>query len=414
MNEPSAEPLLRNLVLFSRLLRDAGVHVTPGGTVELASALAVVDLGRRDDVYNASRAVLINRHGDLAPFDRAFALFWRVWTSDMQGRSDEQSRSMHPEPAPLPLPSSKQPAEDSMRTGDGQGEDTVEPLTEAVDDGEEGEGRAALLTWSRDEQFHAKDFALMNDEDLLAARRFLDGLHWELTRRRSRRMRPSQTGHRPDFRRTIRRSLGTGGELFELAWRGPKMKRRGLVVLCDISGSMDRYSRLFLHFVHALERNLHTVEVFVFGTRLTRITRDLEHRNPDLALAQVASGVLDWSGGTRIGESLAAFNRDWSRRVLDRGAIVLLISDGWDRGDPALLQEQMARLQRAAYRLIWLNPLLGAAGYEPLTRGLQAALPFVDDFLPIHNLRSLEELATLLNGIGENRPARGTQRIAVP
>jgi uncharacterized protein with von Willebrand factor type A (vWA) domain len=198
--------------------------------------------------------------------------------------------------------------------------------------------------------------------------------------------------------------------MIDIAWRAPKLKRRSLVVLCDISGSMDRYSRLFLHFLHALERNLHGVEVFVFSTRLTRITRDLAHRDPDIALAHVATGVQDWSGGTRIGDAIATFNRDWSRRVLDRGAIVLVISDGWDRGEPEVLSSEMARLQRNAYRLIWLNPLLGGEGYEPLTRGLRAALPYVDDFLPVHNLASLEDLARLLNGIQDVRPERGTQK----
>jgi uncharacterized protein len=408
--DETAEPLLRNLVLFSRLLRDAGVLATPGGTVELAQALSLVDLSRREDVYNASRCVLVNRHADLEAFDRAFSMFWRVWSSDLQPERPN-SLPTHREPPPQPAASDDDAGQTPERRG--QGEETADPFAEASGDEPEGEGEATVFTWSRDEQFHAKDFALMNDDELRSARRFLDSLRWELTTRRSRRMRPSAHGVAPDFRRTVRRSLATGGEFVDLAWRGPKMKRRALVVLCDISGSMDRYSRLFLHFVHALENNLRTVEVFVFGTRLTRITRELEHRDPDLALAQVASGVLDWSGGTRIGGALATFNRNWSRRVLDRGAIVLLISDGWDRGDPDLLRVEMARLQRNAYRLIWLNPLLGAAGYEPLTRGLQAGLPYVDDFLPIHNLASLEDLARLLNSVEDTRPARGTQRVPV-
>lgn len=197
-----------------------------------------------------------------------------------------------------------------------------------------------------------------------------------------------------------------GGELLDLSVRGPKLKRRQLVLLCDISGSMDRYTRLLLHFLHSLESSNERVEVFVFSTRLTRITRALQKRDPDAAISSVAGRVHDWSGGTRIGEALHTFNRRWARRVLGHGAIVMIISDGWDRGDPRLLAHEMERLQRASYRLIWLNPLLGSANYEPLTQGLVAALPYVDDFLPVHNLASLEALAILLNQIQEGRPDR--------
>ncbi len=172
---------------------------------------------------------------------------------------------------------------------------------------------------------------------------------------------------------------------------------RPLILICDISGSMDRYSRLLLRFVHALEHGLDTVEVFVFSTRLTRITRELRKRDVDSAIEQVVKSVDDWSGGTRIGEAIKAFNYQWGRRVLGRGAVVLLISDGWDRGDSAMLSREMGRLQRACHRLIWLNPLLGMPGYQPLTRGLQAALPHVDDFLPVHNLQSLEQLGAKLS-----------------
>jgi uncharacterized protein with von Willebrand factor type A (vWA) domain len=194
--------------------------------------------------------------------------------------------------------------------------------------------------------------------------------------------------------------------MLDLARRGPKLKRRQLVLICDISGSMERYTRLLLHFLYSVEASIRQAEVFVFGTRLTRITRQLRDRDPDGALRAVSGQVQDWSGGTRIGESLRTFNREWARRVLGRGAIVIVISDGWDRGDPAVLAAEMERLQRQAYRLIWLNPLLGAEHYRPLTQGIQAALPWVDDFLPVHNLHSLESLAALLNEIQDTRPER--------
>jgi len=201
-----------------------------------------------------------------------------------------------------------------------------------------------------------------------------------------------------------------GGEMFDLAVRGPKLKRRQLVVLCDISGSMDRYTRLLLHFLHSVESSRERTEVFVFSTRLTRITRTLHRRDADAAIAAVTGRVHDWAGGTRIGEALREFNRRWARRVLGHGAIVMIISDGWDRGDPRVLAHEMERLQRASYRLLWLNPLLGSANYEPLTQGLTAALPYVDDFLPVHNLASLEALAILLNRVQEGRPSRKQSR----
>jgi uncharacterized protein with von Willebrand factor type A (vWA) domain len=196
----------------------------------------------------------------------------------------------------------------------------------------------------------------------------------------------------------MRRALRTGGEALMLPRRTRKRRRRPLVVLCDISGSMDRYSRILLQFVYSMSAGLRNVEAFVFGTRLTRITRLLRNRDIDEAVADVGRQVLDWGGGTRIGEALKEFNFRWGRRVLGHGAIVLLISDGWDRGDPEIIRREAARLQRTSHRLIWLNPLLGREGYQPLTRGLQAALPYVDDFRPVHNLQSLEQLGDVLSG----------------
>jgi uncharacterized protein len=208
------------------------------------------------------------------------------------------------------------------------------------------------------------------------------------------------------MRRTIRESLRTGGEPIRLYRRRRKLKRRPLVVLCDISGSMERYSRILLQFIYAITNHLEKVEAFVFSTRLTRITRQLQRREVDAAMDEVTRSIRDWAGGTRIGEALKMFNYDWARRVLGQGAIVLIISDGWDRGDVGLLSQEMARLQRSAHRLIWLTPLLGSPYYEPLTRGIQAAMPYIDDFLPAHNLASLEQLGELLEDLSERRPSR--------
>jgi hypothetical protein len=210
----------------------------------------------------------------------------------------------------------------------------------------------------------------------------------------------------------LRRALRTGGVPFHLAWRGPRSKPRPLVLICDISGSMAAYTRLLLHFLYTLRHGLRHVEVFVFGTRLTRITRQLRARSVDAALSEVGKSVVDWAGGTRIGESLRAFNTTWARRMLGQGAVVCLISDGWDRGDPALLAAEMAHLQRSCHLLVWLNPLLGLEGYQPLTQGMRAALPYIDLFLPAHNLASLESLAAMLDRLSDGRPAR--RGVALP
>jgi uncharacterized protein with von Willebrand factor type A (vWA) domain len=231
-------------------------------------------------------------------------------------------------------------------------------------------------------------------------------MRWKIEQRPNRRRRPERSGRTLDMRRTLRQNMRYGGEMLTLAWRETQREPRPLVVICDISGSMERYSRILLQFVHAVSSGLGDVECFVFGTRLTRITRQLRHKDIDDSIDAVTKHVRDWSGGTRIGDAVKEFNYRWGRRVLGRGPVVLLISDGWDRGDPATLSHEMDRLQRSCHRLIWLNPLLGSPGYEPLTLGMQAALPFVDDFLPVHNLVSLEQLGQRLSTIGDARTAR--------
>jgi uncharacterized protein with von Willebrand factor type A (vWA) domain len=239
----------------------------------------------------------------------------------------------------------------------------------------------------------------MMGEELEAVKRLIRALAFRLGERRTRRLRPGRGWH-PDLRRTLRLSYKTGGEVWIWALRAPKFKPRPLVVLADISGSMERYTRLLLHFIYGLaQAQEQAVETFVFSTRLTRITRYLQNKNIEHALGDVSQAVQDWAGGTRMGESLKKFNFVWGRRVLGRGAVVLFISDGWDRGDVKLLGTEMARLRRSCHRLIWLNPLLGSPVYEPLTRGAQAMLPHVDDFLPVHNLASLEDLGKHLGKV---------------
>ncbi len=268
-------------------------------------------------------------------------------------------------------------------------------------------------TYSHEELLRRKDFEEFTYDELQEAQALMARLRWRLGLRVTRRLRSARHGHALDLRRTLRESLRSGGEPITLRRREFRRKPRPLVIICDISGSMSLYSRLLLHFVHTVSNGLSNVETFVFGTRLTRITRQLARRDVDEALALVTKSVQDWSGGTRIGESLRTFNRRWSRRVLGRGAAVLIISDGWDRGDVRILGEEMARLQRNCHRLIWLNPLLGLEDYRPVTAGMRAALPYIDSFLPANNLDSLIALGKALEAMGDDRPVRGLRLDAI-
>jgi uncharacterized protein with von Willebrand factor type A (vWA) domain len=252
--------------------------------------------------------------------------------------------------------------------------------------------------WSQAESLRARDFAEMSPEELRAAEALLARLSWRLGTRRTRRWAPSASG-RIDLRPIVRRNMTRGGELVELPRRARRERPRPVVVLADVSGSMERYARMLLLFVHGLSRGSHEVESFVFATRLTRITREVARQGSRRALARVADRVRDWGGGTRIGDALRAFNVHYARRVMRHGPVAIIISDGWDRGDPEQLASELARLRRSCRRLVWLNPLLGSESYEPLTRGMRAALPLIDDFLPAHNIASLEQLAAHLRSI---------------
>jgi hypothetical protein len=394
--------LLHNLILFGRLLRGLGLDVNPGRMIDLVHGLTHIEIGRRLDFYHAARSLLVHRHEDIPLFDAAFEMFWRKpveeWAAlDLRALGDRR-RFRGPLFTTPPL----RPPQTVT-----SGEESDQPP------GEEPPIIQATFTYSAREVLRHKDFADLAGEELAAIKRMIAALVWELGERRTRRQRP---GHGPSFdlRRTVRRNLKYGGEILDWARRVHKFKPRPLVIIADISGSMERYTRLLLHFIYSVTSGLdQPVEAFVFGTRLTRITRQLRGRNVDQALREVARAVPDWSGGTRIGDTLKMFNFVWGRRVLGRGAVVLLISDGWDRGDVDLLRAEMARLQRNCHRLIWLNPLLGSPQYEPLTRGMQTALPFVDDFLPVHNLASLEDLAQHLSELDQRPPTRRQQVRAI-
>ncbi len=275
-------------------------------------------------------------------------------------------------PKPLPVTSDRHNQDNETPSTD-----ELEPVLEVT------------RTYSSKELLRQKDFSQLNEEELGEINRLIARLIWQLGERRTRRYRPGR-GSQIDMRRTLRQNLRYGGEPLAWSYRRLSYKPRPLVTIADISGSMERYTRILLHFTYSLTRGLQqAVEAFVFSTRLTRITRNLVNNDIERAMDEVSQSVPDWSGGTRIGEALMRFNIKWARRVLGRGAVVLLISDGWDRGDPQVLAREIARLQRSCFRLIWLNPLLGSPDYEPLTRGIQAALPHIDDILPVHNLASI-------------------------
>ncbi len=370
--------LLHNIIHFGRLLRAADIPVTPHQIGEFMEGLDYVDLECRADVKNTARITLVNRREHLALFDRAFDLFWRDWLrfkgtgGDSWPSVDRQERSRE-----------KQQLSQLM-AGHNEADSDPESVVEHI------------TLYSAVEILRQKSFAELTSTELDAIRRMMQEMTWDLGQRRTRRKTPAVRGSYMDWRRILRQNLRYGGEPMRLARRKPIYKRRPLVVICDVSGSMERYSRVLLHFIYTMSHGLDQIEAFVFGTRLTRITQQLRKRSVDQAMDEVAAQAHDMGGGTQIGASLKTFNNHWGRRVLGQGAIVLLISDGWDRGEPDEVRRQMERLQLNTRHLIWLNPLLGSPTYEPLTRGMQAALPFVDDFLPVHNLHSLEQLGTLL------------------
>jgi uncharacterized protein with von Willebrand factor type A (vWA) domain len=369
--------LISNLLVFGRLLRTLGLEVHVGRLLDVAEALQHVELGSRDDVYHTCRTLLVHRHDDLATFERAFEAFWRV-----HGR--ELTRG---EPAATREPPFEQGAGAGTQGG---------ALASDDDDGEAPSG--ALQTWSDAETIAHRDFAEFTSDEVAVARAALDRLAWTPGERRTRRW-VAGRGPRIDLRRALAHSVRTGGDVVKLPRRRRRLRPRPLVLLCDISGSMERYSRMLLHFAHSLRVRHRRVEAFLFSTQLTRVTTQLRRRRVDDAVAEVARAVPDWSGGTRIGDALRQFHQRWTRRALHGGPVVLLISDGWDRGDPIVLRDQIKRLQRSCHRLVWLNPLIGSTGYAPLTRGLQAALPYVDDFLPARTLTNLAELAVHLNAL---------------
>jgi uncharacterized protein with von Willebrand factor type A (vWA) domain len=378
------QSLLANLLIFARALRAGGIAVRAGGVPDAIQALADVGIARKSDVRDALRTVLIFRHEDLVRFDEMFERFWRVWPSVATASS----------PRPMAVPTR---ARSTLRL--------LAPATaSSAQHSESGQTdtSVALKAYSADEVWRRKDFAAFTPDDVVRARDVMAKLAWDPGVRVTRRW-VTGSGRTVDLRRLLRTNVKHGGELIAIPHRVRRVAPRSLILICDVSGSMEPYTRMLLLFAHAIAGGERRVEVFVFSTRLTRVTRQFAGTRADAALSRVRDAVRDWSGGTRIGEAIRTFNAHWARRVLRRGPVVLLISDGWDLGDPGLLGREIARLQRSSFRLIWLNPLLGSPGYEPLTRGMRAALPFVDDFLSVHDMSSIEALAGHLNTLSEHR-----------
>ena len=375
----AGDAIVGHVVTFGRVLREAGLEIGPGRLTDALRALDAVDLESRDDVYFSLRQTLVSRHDELAIFDRAFEA-WFLREPVLPPARDES-----PEPA--------------LHVVDGT-------AGEAGSDGEkEPDDEAIEAGASRQELLRDKDFAELTDEELRRVRDLIARIASMRPLRRSRRTRRDPLGERLDVRGMIRRSLRTGGDPVDRPLRARKEVPRRLVLLCDVSGSMDSYARVLLLFLHAAVGAGRGVEAFAFGTRLSRLTPDLATRDPMAAIARCTEEVVDWGSGTRIGASLREFNEVYGRRGLSRGAIVVIASDGWEREDPTLVAREMARLARAAYAVIWVNPLKGNPDYQPLAGGMRAALPFVDRFLAGHNLRSLEELATVVAGIERRHAA---------
>lgn len=378
----------QNVIHFARYLRAKGLDVTPPVGMDLLAAARLLGLEDGRDIRSGFRSLAVVRPDQIPVFDEAFDLFFgrgvrRPPAADAEG--EQTVRSYLPAPAPEGGP------------------------PEEADAGESREQLGA----SYHERLGARDFGELTPGEAAEVRRMIAAMLWKPAEALSRRWLPDSGGGRPDMRRTLRNAVGPRGELIEMEFRSRKPRRRPMVILADVSGSMEKYVEMLLYFAHSAPSRMGRVETFVFSTRLTRITHELRRRDPAMALRLVAGRVHDWSGGTRIGEALETYNREWSRRTARGGPIGMIISDGWDRGDPGLLSREMARFSRSVHRTIWLNPLAGRAGYAPETRGLKAALPYVDDFLPAARLVDLAGVIRLLESIpADPKPVSRRGRLA--
>lgn len=370
----NSSPANKMAVAFARILRGAGLDVPLDSVIVFVGALTQLGLENRENVYWSAHATLIRRHEDVQIFDRAFKVFWEQQIAVETATFEEQHESI-------------------TLLVDDEDASTDDSSAEPIED-----ENTIALRFSKIETLREKDFAAYNQLELREAEQFMASLRLAGPPKKSLRlMKTNRHGARHDIRRTMRATLQHDGEPIERYWREPSTKLRRLVVLLDISGSMEPYARALLRFMHAAVVGRQRVEAFTFGTRLTRITKELTSRDPDKALAQTSAQVSDWSGGTRLGECLQSFNDNWGVGGMARGSIFVILSDGWDRGDPKVLADQMSRLSRVAYRVIWVNPLKVSPGYAPLARGMAAAMPYIDEFVEGHSLEALRELTEVIS-----------------
>jgi uncharacterized protein len=359
---------------FARVLRGVGIRVPPDTVIRYGEALALVGVDDRDDVYWAGRATLLHRPEDIETYNRAFAVWWERRSAPLV--LDEAP------PETVTLAVDEDESDDNSDDGDHQRDDndTIE------------------LRFSTLEVLGAKDFADCTSDELDELHRLMNSLHLTGATKRSRRqVRSKGPTSKPDLRRTVRAALKHGGEPIDRHFERPSERPRRLVLLVDVSGSMEPYARALVRFAHAALLARSKVEVFALGTRLTRITRELSSRDLDRALSDAAKRVTDWSGGTRLGDGMKVFNDRWGQRGMARGAVIVVLSDGWDRGDPEMMAEQMGRLHRVAHRVVWVNPLKATPGYAPLARGMAAALPYIDVFVEGHSFDALQQVAAAVS-----------------
>lgn len=390
MAEPAGK-LPENILYFARLLRAAGLPVGSGQVLDAISAVQIVGLNGQQDLHDALLPIFVNRYEQIELFEQAFYVFW-------------QNPKLMERMMSAMLPTIKTPEADQeeilRRLGDALGKNEQSLEQEA----EEQIEFDARLSYSQQEIIQQKDFEQMSAEEIAEAKKLIAQMRLPIQQLKTRRFSKQNNGDQIDMRRTLRSALRSRDSI-PLQFKQRKTRNPSLVVLCDISGSMSQYSRMFLHFMHAVTNDRDRVHSFLFGTRLTNISRYLHHRDVDVALEKTSKAVLDWSGGTRIGACLGQFNRQWSRRVLSQGAVVLIISDGLDRDEGSGLQQEMTRLSLSCRRLVWLNPLLRYDEFQPKAQGIKAMLPYVDDFLPAHNLNSLASLVQALSGADQQRAA---------
>ncbi len=372
--------MLGRVVGFSRALHTAGVEVNAGNLIDLCDSFRHISLHNRSDFYAAARATLVSRYDDLETFDEVFRAFW--------------ARPILPDDMTLTDTEAGGDPDLDVQADVNEVVDTADLQEEA-----EGEGESEEVGYSPDEALMGKDLAAMSDREIEQARKVIHEIVNIIANRRSRRRVPENRGAELDFRRTWRRNAIYGSDGVELMMKRRRIKKTRLMLLCDVSGSMDCYSRFLIRFIYALKREIRDVEVGVFSTRMTAISRLLKTKGIEESLVEVADTVHDWAGGTDIGGCLREFNDQFARDMLHSRTVMIIVSDGWDRGDPDLMRQEMARLRKRVHKLMWLNPLLGTPGYQPLCLGMKTALPYLDYFLPAHNLESLIQLARTLRSV---------------